>query len=156
MNDSGRDQLAAAADRAAADLEAARTHLAQVTRATHDGSGASSRVILEQFRTAVGALAKPGGKVSQAEAAALAKVFCDLELLPVNAGQWAGRCFMRLPLADGSVLRCAPWSGMSPFRSLRTPAASPSLSAQMATSRGNGTGPVRGCRTAVSSSNRHG
>lgn len=117
MNDSGRDQLAAAADHAAADLEAARTHLAQVTRATHDGSGASSRVILEQFRTAVCALAKPGGKVSQAEAAALAKVFCDLELLPVNAGQWAGRCFMRLPLADGSVLRCGPleWDVTVPF-----------------------------------------
>lgn len=117
MNDSGRDQLAAAADRAAADLEAARAHLAQVTRATHDGSGASSRVILEQFRTAVGALARPGGKVSQAETAALAKVFCDLELLPVNGGQWAGRCFMRLPLADGSILRCGPleWDVTVPF-----------------------------------------
>jgi hypothetical protein len=117
LTDSRREGLQHSADRAAVALESAREELATVTRATHDASGASPRAIMDQFQTAIGALVKPGGKVSQLEAAALEKVFCDLSLRPVNAGQWAGRCFMRLPLADGSVLRCGPleWDVTVPF-----------------------------------------
>ena len=117
LTDSRREGLQHSADRAAVALESAREELATVTRATHDASGASPHAIMDQFQTAIGALVKPGGKVSQLEAAALEKVFCDLSLRPVNAGQWAGRCFMRLPLADGSVLRCGPlvWDVTVPF-----------------------------------------